>query len=92
MVTNKQFLNFCAALFFCTSSVSFAQTNTDFETWSSINLDIKLHKKLNLELEEQLRLKENSSETDQYFTQVGLSYQLPNNFEIGGGLRYAKKK
>ena len=91
MVTNKQFLYFCAALFFCISSVSFAQTNTDFETWSSINLEIKLHKKLNLELEEQLRLKENSSETDQYFTQIGFSYQLPKNFEIGGGLRYAKK-
>ena len=91
MPTNKQFTSFCAALFLCTSFVAFAQTNTDFETWSSVNVDVKLHKKLNLELEEQLRLKENSSEIDQYFTQIGLSYQLPKDFEIGGGLRFAKK-
>jgi hypothetical protein len=91
MPTNKKVTSFCAALFLCTSFVAFAQTNTDFETWSSINVEVKLHKKLKLELEEQLRLKENSSEIDQYFTQIGLSYQFPKDFEIGGGLRFAKK-
>ena len=76
MGTNNLFSNFCTALFLFISSVAFAQTNTDFETWSSINVEVKLHKKLNLELEEQLRLKENSSEIDQYFTQIGLSLPI----------------
>jgi hypothetical protein len=58
-------------------------TIRDFETWSSINLRYKPTDNLKLSLSQQLRLKDNSSTMDVYFTQLGLDYKLANFLNIG---------
>ena len=58
-------------------------TIRDFETWSSINLRYKPTDNLKLSLSQQLRLKDNSSTMDVYFTQLGLDYKLANFLSIG---------
>jgi len=73
----------------------FSQNETDndndFETWSSIEIEYKPTKKWSFALEEQIRLKDNSSVTDQYFTQLQIEYRAFKNFTFGSGLRYIKK-
>ena len=65
--------------------------NVDFENWSSIEISYKPSKKWRIGLEEQLRLKDNSSITDQYFTQLEVEYEAFKNFNLGSGFRYIKK-
>ncbi len=60
----------------------------DMETWSSIGFELDLNKKWSFSLEEQLRMKSNSTEVDSYFTEFGLFYKGFKNFEVGGNLRY----
>lgn len=62
----------------------------DLETWSSINLKHKINKKWSLALEGELRLKNNSSEINQYFGQFDLEYNFSKHIEFSGGLRYIK--
>ncbi len=71
---------------------AYAQEDTtpDFNTWSSISLGYKANSKLSLELQEQLRLKENSQTIDSYFTQLSAEYEPLKNFELGLGLRFQK--
>lgn len=74
------------------ASVTFAQTGSDdMETWTSVRLRYKASKKWSFELQEQLRLKENSSVTDQYFTQLTSKYRLTKKLALGLGLRYIKR-
>lgn len=71
---------------------SFAQTEdtSDFASWNAIGLEYKLNKKVNLGLEQHLRLKDDLSEIDNYFTQLNASYKLFKGFKIGLGLRYIR--
>jgi hypothetical protein len=62
----------------------------DFQTWNSIELGYKLNSKLSFELQEQLRLKENSATVDEYFTQLSGKYELFKNFDLGVGLRFIR--
>ena len=84
-------------LFLCAVGTSTqAQSGTtyevrDFETWSSVGLNYKVNKKLKLSLNEQLRLKDNSSTIDEYFTQVSAKYQLVKGLSFGLGLRFIKE-
>jgi len=54
----------------------------DFISWTGIQAKGKLTKKLGLAIEQQLRLKENSTTVDKTFTELGLSYDLPKGFGI----------
>lgn len=63
----------------------------DFETWSSVGMKLKINKNWEFELEEQLRLKTNSSIVDSYFTGFNAKYKTKLGFEYGIGLRYLKK-
>jgi len=49
-----------------------------------------LNKKWNLGLEQQLRLENNSSEVDEYFTQLEASYKVSKKIKLGGGLRFIR--
>lgn len=66
-------------------------TIRDFETWTSATLNYKVNKKLKLSLNEQLRLKDNSSTIDAYFTQFTVKYDLIKGFNLGLGARYIRK-
>ncbi len=71
--------------------IGLAQENSrDFESWISVSAAYKLNKKWDFELEEQLRLKNNSSEVDQYFTQLDIGYKVFKKLDFGGGLRYIR--
>ncbi len=92
---NKFLIKFSLSLLITiiTAHISFAQDdNRDFESWTSMSIDFKLKRKWTFELEEQLRLQNNSSKTDQYFTQFQAGYKIFDDFELGGGLRYIKNK
>ena len=84
------------ALFVSILSVGFAfgqntDNSDDLETWTSVRLRYKASKKWAFELQEQLRLKENSAVTDQYFTQLTTRYKLTKYLSLGVGLRYIKR-
>jgi hypothetical protein len=61
---------------------------SDLETWTSIQFEYELNKKWSFELEEQLRLKNNSSELASYFTEFSTTYKLPYSLKLGLGFRY----
>lgn len=86
----KTYLSLLLSIMF--ASVSFAQTGSDdMETWTSVRLRYKASKKWSFELQEQFRLKENSSVTDQYFTQLTSKYKLTKKLALGLGLRYIRR-
>ncbi len=58
-------------------------TVRDLESWSSLELKYKYSKKLSLYFEEQLRLKDNASIVDQYFSELGFSYKLNKHYTFG---------
>jgi len=64
---------------------------SDFETWSSLNFDFKANKRLSFNLEQQIRLKENSSEIDVYFTELSTNYEFNKHVYAGVGLRFIRK-
>jgi hypothetical protein len=74
------------------TSLAYSQDSekADFQTWNSIELGYKLNSKLSFELQEQLRLKENSAAVDEYFTQLSGKYELFKNFDLGVGLRFIR--
>lgn len=87
MTLRKVALSFVLILF---TTMATAQNNSDFETWSSLSLKYKFNKKLDLTLEEQLRLKENSSVVDQLFTEAQLGYEIINNVKLAAAVRYSR--
>ena len=76
--------------FLLSSSILYSQeTDTnDFELWSSVGVSYAVNDKIKVGLKEQLRLKENATTTDTYFTDLVLEYELFKDFEIGLGFRY----
>ncbi|MCB9426386.1 MAG: DUF2490 domain-containing protein [Flavobacteriales bacterium] len=60
----------------------------DLEAWGSTAIKWEATKKFSLELEEQFRLKEDASQTDLYFTQLGVSYKINKHFDVGFSGRY----
>lgn len=62
----------------------------DFETWMSAELRYKPNKKWVFGLEEQLRLKENASVTDSYFTQLSIKNNIYQGFGIGAAYRFIR--
>jgi hypothetical protein len=74
------------------TNISYGQTDDeDWTSWSTIGVEYKLNKKWNFGIEEQLRLKENISEVDEFFTQFNADYKLFKNFKLGVGLRYIRE-
>lgn len=64
---------------------------SDFETWSRAGINVKVNKNISFGLEQQLRLKSNSSEVDAYFTEVNGKYKLNSGIWLGAGLRYLRE-
>lgn len=69
----------------------FSQKDNDFATWTSIEVEYEPDKKWELGLETQLRLDENSSAIDEYFSQLKVSREIGKDFEVGIGLRYIRE-
>ena len=91
----RHLLHLTTICFICVSNLNAQSTETievsDLETWSSIQVEYDLNKKWSFALEEQLRLKNNSSEIGSYFTEFSTTYKLPHSFKLALGLRYNRE-
>ncbi len=71
---------------------TFSQTdNTDFSAWFITELNYKLNKKWAFSLQEQLRLKEDASVIDNYFTQLEATYSVTKKLSVSVAYRYIKE-
>lgn len=83
-----------AVLVICLLFTTFGFSQDDDEdlaSWTSLTLKYKLDKKWTFNLEGQLRTKEDISEVDEYFSELGTSYTLFKGFKLGTGLRYIRE-
>ena len=63
----------------------------DAGLWTSVNLEVKLVKKLSFNLSEELRFNENITELGAAFTDAGLSYKLNKHFQFGASYRFIQR-
>ena len=69
-----------------------AQQTSDFETWNALGVQKKLFdNSLTLSLSEELRLKNNSTTMDQFFTEFGIKYKFLEHWTIGAGYRIIRE-
>tara|TARA_R110002126_G_scaffold72364_1_gene180894 strand:+ start:56892 stop:57602 length:711 start_codon:yes stop_codon:yes gene_type:complete len=88
---SKLFITFATLVFL--SNVNYAQVadNKDFAMWNSVGIKYSPIKKLKLGVEQHIRLKENASETDEYFTEVFAGFEIIKDLEIGGAARFIRE-
>lgn len=86
--TNKLSVFYSILFIIIGANVGYSQ---DLGAWTSIGLEYKPTKKLSLTLEEEIRLKDNISTVDEYFTEIGAEYELLKHFSMGVGARYIKQ-
>jgi hypothetical protein len=78
--------------FFLVSSNGFSQDESkNFALWNSVGVKYSPIKRLQIGLEQHLRLKENASVTDEYFTELNLGYKILKDLEISGGARFIRE-
>ena len=82
----KSTIKFSLVGFFFILDNSFA---VDSESWSSMGFGIKLPYSLKLDLEQSLRLKDNSSSFKQTFTETIISYNILKKIKVFIPVRYA---
>ena len=63
----------------------------DFETWSNIGVNKEFDNNFKINFEQGLRLYNNTSSVDQYFSNLELIGKFNKSFSIAGGLRYLRK-
>jgi hypothetical protein len=63
----------------------------DFWFWSTISVDKKISKKWGASFDEELRLFDNASRINLYFTNVGVNYKLTKNFKFALVYRFINK-
>lgn len=77
-------------LFFFLATASSASYGNDNEGWSSITLALKPMKAFALSLRQELRMKDDLSTVDQYFTQLAVDFRLFKGAKIGAGVRFIR--
>ncbi len=63
----------------------------DFETWTSFTIKKQVSSKIDLKLNQELRLFENSSQINVILTDLGGSYKLSKNFSLNMYYRFIRK-
>jgi hypothetical protein len=64
-----------------------AQSN-DFGIWAGITINHKFTRRLSATLEEQIRLDQNATQINQYFTDASVEYSLSKKFKFALGYRF----
>lgn len=64
----------------------------DLHLWTGVKIEKTFAKDWTISLEEEIRLKHNISEINNYFTEAGLRYSINKNFSLEGGFRYTRDK
>lgn len=95
---NKHIKNivFVAICLLAASLEAKAQSGTyytvrDFEVWTGASIKYKMNKKTSVSLEQQLRLKDDASTVDMFFTEMGLNRKIGEHFSVALGTRYIRK-
>lgn len=78
-------------LFFCFYQNK-AQVNNDAGSWLTLTVQHPLSKKLNLVVDEELRLKENYQRINLFYTNLGIDYKLNSFIKISPTYRSIQKK
>ena len=60
---------------------------SDFQSWSKVGVQYKIHKKLSTTLSQGYRLRENASLPDKGFTTLAVVYKIDKDFKLGVGYR-----
>src|SRR3972149_38103 len=68
----------------------FSQEN-DFGMWNTLNLEYKINQNFSIVGCEEFRLKENLSQVNLFYTNIGCSYKF-QNFKISSIYRFTQKK
>ena len=87
----KTFAAFFIGIWLLTGHFVHAQDNRDFESWTSAEFRYRPSKKWRLGLEAQLRLKENSSVIDGYFSEFTGGYEFFKGFRTFLGFRFIRR-
>lgn len=85
---NTHFLTLFLIFF---SATAFGQNEIqtrDLESWSTISANKKFSKVFGINLEQSLRMYDNSSQIDQYFTNLDLNFKLAKGLSLTGGVRF----
>jgi len=64
---------------------------SDFEGWISAGIKLKVHKKWTFGLSEEIRLKTNLTQIDQYFTNLTIGYAPAKFIDLGAAFRFSQK-
>ncbi|UKN00534.1 DUF2490 domain-containing protein [Paracrocinitomix mangrovi] len=72
-------------------SFSAVGQKTDAMFWTGVGLDLGITKDLKVEYETQFRLDQNASRLSQYYSELGVGYDLKYGFDAGFVYRYSRK-
>ena len=87
---NKILYFFIAFVSFFSSSL--AQQSKDAGMWATFSLQHPLSKKINLVLDEELRLKENYQRINLFYTNIGIDYKFNKSIKISPTYRSIQKQ
>jgi len=71
---------------------SYAQQRNDAGMWATLSIQHPLTKKINLVVDEELRLKENYQRINLFYTNIGVDYKLNKYIKISPTYRTIQKK
>jgi hypothetical protein len=65
---------------------------SDLQLWTGAAIEKSWGKSWSLSLQEEIRFKQDISEINNFFTEVGLRYRISKNFGLEGGYRYTRDR
>lgn len=83
---NKLFI----ILLILTPLLTSAQVVSDAKLWTAISINTKVEK-FEFSFSEELRLNENFSHTDKFFTELGVSYEFIKDFDASFNYRFSRE-
>lgn len=86
------FLRLTTFLLLLHLSLYISAQKKDFAIWYTAGARYEVTKKIKIDLSEELRTNSNAGETDQFFTDVGVSYKFNKYISIGGYYRFIRKR
>ena len=78
-------------LFLFISNTLFSQqikVTRDFGIWGGVNIEKEISKKIEVNLEQQLRFYSNATQFDDYIIDFGSKYKINKKFKLGANIRY----
>ncbi|UCH15304.1 MAG: DUF2490 domain-containing protein [Bacteroidales bacterium] len=92
-ILSKHFLTKIITLLlsaFCLLNPGLAQTE-DVQLWSGVRLEADVFKKVSVRIEEEIRLTENISRVEDYFTDLGILYDFWGDFTFRAYYRFTRR-